>query len=101
MVGIELKCNGCKKTYDKALFGGRECPYCGFTNIKNDSIKFTSYSVFKMGRTVWSVKGFEVDSKDKYRVYKNGNIYHLTHGNDFETCTEAEINIMLEYLVRG
>ena len=34
-----------------------------------------------------------------YRVFKNGSIFETANGSDFETITEAEINILNEYNV--
>lgn len=34
-----------------------------------------------------------------YRVFKNGMIFETANGSDFETETEAEINILNEYNV--
>ena len=58
------------------------------------------YSKYKIGKSSWVIAKFETEGGlEFFRVFKQGAMFALTHGNDFETCTEAEINIMLEYKV--
>ena len=54
-------------------------------------------SKYKLGKTSWVI--CLIDGK-YYRVYKNGEMFDTQQGNDFETLTEAEVNILLEYLVK-
>ena len=62
---------------------------------------------YKINKTKWTIT--ELDETETgiashygstFRVYKNGEMYDTANGNDYETSTEAEINILLEYLVR-
>ena len=55
----------------------------------------TVISTFKICKTVWNIT-FEPET-ETYKVYKNGKEYDLCNGSEYETETEAEINILLEY----
>jgi hypothetical protein len=61
---------------------------------------------YKINNTKWTIT--ELDEKDTgiestygstFRVYKNGEMYDTANGNDYESSTEAEINILLEYKI--
>jgi len=57
---------------------------------------------YLIGNTLWKVVNYrDLEVGDEFfRVYKNGIEYKTCNGNDYETGTEAEINILMEYLVR-
>jgi len=57
---------------------------------------------YKIGRTYWSIEERidDISELSLYRVFRNGKPYDTANGNDYVTETEAEINILLEYLIR-
>lgn len=61
-----------------------------------------NHAKFKVGKTSWVISKFLTeDSKEEefFRVYKNGEMFSLDNGNDFETANEAVVNILMHYQI--